>query len=89
LAAIIAVASGFREKPVSAGDVIFGEVGLGGETRAVSNPEIRIKEAKKLGFKRVILPQSNLKNLNIKNKKNEIELVGVSSVKEVLDIMFG
>ncbi|MBU1042838.1 MAG: DNA repair protein RadA [Candidatus Omnitrophica bacterium] len=88
LAAIVAVASGFREKPISAGDVIFGEVGLGGEIRAVSNPELRIKEAKKLGFKRVILPQSNLKNLSLNNKKNEIELIGVSSVKEALDIIF-
>ncbi|MFH1061533.1 MAG: DNA repair protein RadA [Candidatus Omnitrophota bacterium] len=89
LAAIVAVASGFREKPVAASDVIFGEVGLGGEIRAVSNPELRIKEAKKLGFKRVILPQSNVKNLSLNNKKAEIELIGVSSVKEVLDLIFG
>jgi DNA repair protein RadA/Sms len=88
LAAVVAVASGFREKPISAGDVIFGEVGLGGEIRAVSNPEQRIKEAKKLGFKRVILPQSNLKNLSLDSKKAGIVLLGVSSVKEVLELMF-
>lgn len=88
LAAIIAVASGFREKPIAASDVIFGEVGLGGEIRAVSNPELRIKEAKKLGFKRVIMPQSNLKNLSLNNKKAEIEIIGVSSIKEVLEIIF-
>ncbi|MCP4649155.1 MAG: DNA repair protein RadA [PVC group bacterium] len=88
LAVICAIASGFREKDISSGDVVFGEVGLGGEIRAVAQAHLRINEAKKLGFKRVILPKNNLNNLEEKFKKSGITLIGVSTVKEALDIIF-
>jgi DNA repair protein RadA/Sms len=88
LAAVVAVASGFREKPISAQIVIFGEVGLGGEIRAVSNPDLRIKEAQKLGFQRIILPQNNLNNLSPGIKKTGIELIGVNTVSQALEAVF-
>ena len=53
-AALISAASG---QPVPAGTVIFGEIGLGGEIRAVSRPEMRLKEAAKLGFGTALLPE--------------------------------
>ncbi len=89
LAAVAAIASSFKEIPLSGKEIIFGEVGLGGEIRAVAHVELRINEAKKLGFERVILPKNNLKGLEEKSKKAGISLIGVSSVKEALDIILG
>ena len=51
----LAVASSFLDRPVPADTLIFGEVGLTGEVRAVSSPEVRLKEGAKLGFKRALL----------------------------------
>ena len=53
-AALISAASG---RPVPAGTVVFGEIGLSGEVRAVSRPELRLKEAQKLGFKTALAPK--------------------------------
>lgn len=88
LAIIAAIASSFKEKPLSGGDVILGEVGLGGEVRAVTHVDMRIKEAMKLGFKRVFLPQKNFKMEMEKTKKTNISLIGVESVKEALELIF-
>ncbi|RMF99899.1 MAG: DNA repair protein RadA, partial [Acidobacteria bacterium] len=61
--------------------VIFGEVGLAGEIRGVSDSETRVKEAKKLGFKRVILPASNSSALK---KNNDVRLTVVNSLEEAI-----
>ncbi len=81
LAVVLAVVSSFRNKAVSDDTVVFGEVGLSGEVRAVANASVRAAEAEKLGFKRVILPRSNVSNMDIKG----IELIGVGSIEEALD----
>ena len=60
--------------------VAFGEIGLGGELRSVSNAESRIKEAEKLGFTEVILPMQCINKLRKDDYK--IKLTGVSSVGE-------
>ena len=64
--------------------VIFGEVGLGGEVRAVSRAESRVREAAKLGFTRCILPKSNIDEA-IK-KVPGIELIGVRNLNEAIDV---
>ena len=64
LAAAVSIASSFRDAPTEPYDVVFGEVGLTGEVRAVSRAEQRVKEAQKLGFKRVIMPEKSLKGWN-------------------------
>ncbi|MCK4994367.1 MAG: DNA repair protein RadA [Candidatus Omnitrophica bacterium] len=87
LAAVAAIFSSFREKPLLSTDVIFGEVGLGGEIRAVTKVDLRIKEVEKMGFKRVIMPANNLKTLGGMSKKSKIEIIGVSTVKEAMDII--
>jgi len=87
LAAIAAIFSSFREKPLQSTDVIFGEVGLGGEIRAVTQADLRIREVEKLGFKRVIMPASNLKTLGGRSKKSILEIIGVSTVKQTLDLI--
>ena len=61
--------------------LVIGEVGLGGEIRPVTHVERRIREAAKLGFRRVIFPEYNLKGLEI---DEDIELVGVSDVYDSL-----
>ena len=58
LALAMAIASSFRNKPVSADVVLVGEIGLSGELRSVSQIEARLNESAKLGFKRCVLPHS-------------------------------
>lgn len=61
--------------------IIFGEVGLAGEVRAVSQIRERLQEAEKLGFQKAIIPKSNLKSLEYKGK---IEIIGVDSVQTAI-----
>jgi DNA repair protein RadA/Sms len=77
-----ALASSFRDQPPDPRTVVIGEVGLAGEVRAVSRVEQRIREAEKMGFERVVLPQGNLKNLGF---KSSLELIGVETVMEGLE----
>jgi len=60
LAIAAAIASSFRNRPLAADVALIGEVGLSGELRAVSHLETRLKEAAKLGFKRCILPKTDI-----------------------------
>lgn len=85
LAVAVAIASAFREQLVMPEAVVLGEVGLAGEIRSVSQLGLRINEAEKLGFKHCILPKNNYRNLEL--KKNSIELIPVSNLKEALDIV--
>jgi DNA repair protein RadA/Sms len=80
----VAIASSLKELPTPGEDVPIGEVGLGGEVRGVAQARKRVAEAATLGFKRAIVPQSNLKELD---RKTPIQLVGVSTVKEAVDSM--
>lgn len=84
LSVILAIMSSYKNRPVSAETIVFGEVGLSGEVRAVSMTEQRVQEARKLGFKRCILPKVSLESLtNIKG----IELIGVENVKEATNLI--
>ncbi len=80
LAIVMAVASSHLDKTVDPQSVFLGEVGLSGEVRGISQPELRVKEAAKLGFTRCILPAGNLKQVKVKG----VELVGVKNVDEAL-----
>lgn len=83
LAIIMAVASSHLDRVIPAQTIIFGEVGLAGEVRAIAQPEQRIAEAEKLGFKTCILPAGNLKRL----KKGVMKLVGVGSVQDAMKMV--
>ncbi len=85
LGVIASIASSFRDKLIDPEMVIFGEVGLGGEVRGVSQAEIRVREAARLGFKRCLLPKQNQEKM--KGIKG-IELVGVKAVRETMDVLF-
>lgn len=84
LAIVIACASSFKNVVLDEDMVVFGEVGLSGEVRAVTGIDLRVNEAARLGFKRVVLPASQSKD--IKNPHN-LELIGVKSVADVMEIM--
>ena len=85
LAAIAALASSHLNRVINPHTVMFGEVGLTGEVRAVSQPELRVKEAARLGFAHCILPQGNLKNIDV---PKSIELIGVSHASQALEHIF-
>ncbi|HRZ14232.1 MAG TPA: DNA repair protein RadA [Candidatus Omnitrophota bacterium] len=83
----LAVASAFLDRPIPGDVLALGEVGLTGEIRSISQPLVRINEAAKLGFKRCILPRSNLRGLE--KRKFGIELIAVTTLKEALDCISG
>ncbi|WP_305767440.1 DNA repair protein RadA [Candidatus Epulonipiscium viviparus] len=84
LAIVLAIASSFRNKVMDPYTVVFGEVGLSGEIRAVPMPEKRIIEASKLGFRRCIMPAvSKAKLPRIAN----IEIIGVEKIDDALKYM--
>ena len=75
----LAVASSYKNVPISKDLVAIGEIGLTGEVRSVSSVEKRIKEAEKLGFKTCIVPENSKKQLKIETK---INIIGVKDVRE-------
>ncbi len=84
LAVAAAIASSFRNRPLPRHAVVFGEVGLGGEVRRVSQAELRIKEAASMGFDQCVLP--------LRNRPSEpagLDLVGVQTVDEALARLLG
>ena len=78
LAVIMAVLSSYLDKEIGDRVMVFGEVGLSGEVRAVTHAAARVQEAKKLGFEKVVLPAANRKNI----KEEGIELVFVKTVTD-------
>lgn len=84
LGIVMALVSSFRNRPMMENTIVFGEVGLAGEVRAVSQPQIRINEAVKLGFENCILPQVCLKNIK---KTDKINHIGISSVKDAVKLI--
>jgi DNA repair protein RadA/Sms len=81
---VVAIASSALNKPVDAKKVFIGEVGLTGEVRGISQVDIRLKEASKLGFTTCILPEVNRERVK---GTSPIELYGVSSVSGVLKVL--
>jgi len=84
LGILASIASNFLDRPIDPGTVIFGEVGLAGEVRGVSQAAMRIKEARKLGFTRCLLPVEGLKAL----AGADIELIGVAGIAEAIERLF-
>ncbi len=81
LAIVLALVSSLKDRPVNPKCIIFGEVGLSGEVRAVSMAEQRVREAAKLGFEACILPQVCLEKIK---KAEGIRLYGVKNVREAI-----
>ena len=82
LAILSAVASSVRNRPIQERTAVFGEVGLAGEIRAVSQSALRVREAAQMGFTRCIVPAGNCAPSDV---PPGVELVGVKTVSEALD----
>ena len=83
LAVCLAIASSSRERPAAPKTLAFGEVGLTGEVRGVSFAQQRIREAKKLGFERFVIPNANVGQLS-----DRAGVVGVSDLSGAVKAFF-
>ncbi len=81
LSIAMALISSLKDTPVDENAVVFGEIGLAGEIRSVSQAQMRINEAVRLGFTRVILPYHNLKGVHC----SDAELIGVRNIREAFE----
>lgn len=80
-----ALASSFRNRPLPAGTVVFGEVGLAGEVRGVGQLGLRLREAAQMGFTRCIVPERTRGDAGSEG----LEVVGVRSLDQALDHLLG
>jgi DNA repair protein RadA/Sms len=85
LGIVSAIASSFLDRPIRKDTIVIGEVGLAGEVRAVGNLDIRIMEAKKMGFSRCVAPKGSLKRLP---HTEDISLEGVDTVAAAMELLF-
>lgn len=84
LGLVLAIISSYRDVPIPDKTLVFGEVGLSGEVRAVGMAQQRVQEAKRLGFDRIILPKSSLPQLK---SITGIRLEGVSTVRDAMEVL--
>jgi DNA repair protein RadA/Sms len=82
----LALVSGLKDAIIPSDCLAFGEVGLTGEIRAVSNADLRVSEAARMGFSRVIVPAHNMNSIL---KRDGIEIIGVHTVREAFEAVQG
>ena len=80
-----AIASSFLDRPIDPKTVVFGEVGLTGEVRGINQMEVRVREAERMGFRRCILPKTQLRGTL---QGGTMELVRIGSLRELLGNLF-
>ena len=81
---IMAIVSSFKNRAIDEKTLVFGEIGLSGEVRAVNMAQQRVQEAKKLGYETVIMPRVNLDGMD---KISGIRVIGVGGIGEVVDLI--
>ena len=84
LAVAFALLSGITDRIVPKDMLVFGEIGLSGEVRAVSHAEYRVKEASRLGFKTIVMPKRSIPAIK---PQEGVRLVGISSIYEALTLL--
>ena len=84
LGLIMAIVSSFKNRAIDEKTLVFGEVGLSGEVRAVNMAQQRVQEARKLGYETVIMPRVNLEGMD---KINGIKVIGVGGIGEAIDLI--
>src|SRR5437667_33628 len=87
LGVLAAVASSVRNRVIPATTAMFGEVGLAGEIRGITQAMLRVREAAQMGFRRCIMPAANIDPADRSQPGGECELVGVRTVGEALDAL--
>lgn len=88
LGVLISLASSHIDRSIDPETMVFGEVGLSGEVRAVNGAPSRVAEARQLGFRKVVMPKTNLARLERHEDEAEIMLIGVATIIEALDAIF-
>jgi len=86
MAIALSLLSSIKDIPVPDELIAFGEIGLAGECRSVSAPEVRINEAVRLGFTKIILPKKDLGRVDVSKIPSEVELIGVGGIFDALKI---
>lgn len=81
LSVAMAIISSLKDTPISDTAIAFGEIGLAGEIRSVSQAQLRVNEAERLGFTKIVLPIHNLKGLT----SNSATLIGVRNIREAFE----
>ncbi len=84
LGIVMAIASSYKNRPIDEKTIVFGEVGLSGEVRAVSMPEQRVAEAKKLGFETCIVPEVSKEMLK---GIHGIKIIGVNTISDAIQLI--
>lgn len=87
LALVAAISGSYKNMPVEDKTLIFGEVGLTGEVRAVTRADKRVQEAYKFGFTNCVIPQANLKQNPFSDNKN-MRVYGISNIAEMMELLF-
>jgi DNA repair protein RadA/Sms len=87
LSVAAAVTSSLRNRPIAPTTAVFGEIGLAGEVRGITQAGLRVREAAQLGFSRCILPKANLDPSDRMLADGGCELIAVSTVTEALDAL--
>jgi DNA repair protein RadA/Sms len=86
LSVVAAVASSVRNRAVGGATAVFGEVGLGGEVRGITQPALRIREVAQMGLRRCVLPRANIDETN-RGLAESCELIGVGTIGEALEAL--
>ena len=86
LGLIMAIVSSFKNRAVDEKTLVFGEVGLSGEVRAVNMAQQRVQEAKKLGYETVVMPRVNLEGMD-SGCMDGIKVVGVGGIGEAIELI--
>ena len=84
LGIIMAIVSSYKNRAIDEKTIVFGEVGLSGEVRAVSMPEQRVAEAKKLGFETCVMPQVSV---DMVNGIDGIKIIGVRNISDAMNLI--
>lgn len=84
LGIVLAIVSSYKNRPIDEKTICFGEVGLSGEVRAVSQVEQRVLEAKKLGYETVVMPKVSMEGLE---PVPGIRMIGISGIGEAIDLI--
>jgi len=84
LGVLAAIASSVRNRVIPATTAMFGEIGLAGEVRGITQAALRVREAAQMGFRRCLMPQANIDPAD-RQLASDCELVGVRTVGEALD----
>jgi DNA repair protein RadA/Sms len=87
LAVVLAIISSYKEIPVDNDIVAMGEVGLSGELRQIGNIDVRVSEAARLGFKKIVLPHKNIINTKSLKNSDAFEIIYVKSIFDALDLI--